>query len=365
MDNITHSLVGVALARVGLRERVPFGTLTLVALANLPDADIVSGAWGTLYYFAYHRGSSHSIIGTAGLAAICSVLLWAIARIKSPPGGHSFTGILGAVSATLATHPLLDYTNSYGLRPFLPFLDRWYYGDLVYIIDPFLWLIVGGGVYLSSTRRRRTDVAWLASAVLVFGVTVLVSRQEPGLWYLPWFWALGVAAIWWTGRRAGIERRVWGWASLAGVVVWWTVLLLSRTVTLSEVSPVVDSRFGVQEQIVAVPRAAAPHQWDIFWSDRENVYYAPWSLAGALTKGFEVMKKNTENPAVQRALHSCPGALLANFARFEFFEVIERKGEPVVILRDARFVRSGDDGRNFGVFEIPVGRKTSEPCPGD
>ena len=325
MDNITHSLVGVALARVGLREKVPFGTLTLVVLANLPDADIVSSAWGSLYYFAYHRGSSHSIIGTAGLALICSALLWAIARIKSPPGRHSFLGILGAVSATLATHPLLDYTNSYGLRPFLPFLDRWYYGDLVFIVDPFLWLIVGAGVYLSGARRRRTDLAWLASGILVLGLTVLASRQEPGLWYLPWFWASGVAAIWWAGRRAGIDGKTWARASLAGIVIWWAVLFVSRTITLSEVSPVVASRFRAHEQIAAVPRAGAPHQWDIFWSDRENVYYAPWSLAGALTPDFEVMRKNTENPAVQRALQSCPGALLANFARFEFFEVTQQK----------------------------------------
>ena len=35
----------------------------------------------------------------------------------------------------MATHPILDYANNYGLRPFLPFDGAWYYGDVLFIFD--------------------------------------------------------------------------------------------------------------------------------------------------------------------------------------------------------------------------------------
>ncbi len=39
MDNLTHSLVGLALAESGLRRRTALATATLVIGANVPDID--------------------------------------------------------------------------------------------------------------------------------------------------------------------------------------------------------------------------------------------------------------------------------------------------------------------------------------
>jgi len=49
------------------------------------------------------------------------------------------------------SHLFLDYTNSYGIRPFLPFKSEWYSLDTVFIIDPwilFFFLIGLGMTYL-------------------------------------------------------------------------------------------------------------------------------------------------------------------------------------------------------------------------
>src|SRR2546425_9079982 len=35
----------------------------------------------------------------------------------------------------------MDWQGSYGLRPWLPWSERWYYGDAVAIVDPFFWLV--------------------------------------------------------------------------------------------------------------------------------------------------------------------------------------------------------------------------------
>jgi inner membrane protein len=37
------------------------------------------------------------------------------------------------------SHILLDWTNSYGVRPFFPFNPRWYAGSFMFIAEPVLW----------------------------------------------------------------------------------------------------------------------------------------------------------------------------------------------------------------------------------
>ncbi len=43
----------------------------------------------------------------------------------------------------VATHPLLDWLNTYGIRLLMPLDPRWFYGDAVFIVDPWIWLVSG------------------------------------------------------------------------------------------------------------------------------------------------------------------------------------------------------------------------------
>ena len=43
MDNLTHSLVGWALAETGLKRRTRLGTAACVLAANMPDIDVFFG----------------------------------------------------------------------------------------------------------------------------------------------------------------------------------------------------------------------------------------------------------------------------------------------------------------------------------
>ena len=49
-------------------------------------------------------------------------------------------------------HVLMDLLNNYGVRLLMPFSQRWFYGDVLFIIDPWLWIDLGAGVWLA--RRR-------------------------------------------------------------------------------------------------------------------------------------------------------------------------------------------------------------------
>src|SRR5262245_31612429 len=61
MDNLTHTLYGLALANTGLRRTAPHATLTLIIASNLPDVDSLSLFWGQIHYLKYHRGVTHSL----------------------------------------------------------------------------------------------------------------------------------------------------------------------------------------------------------------------------------------------------------------------------------------------------------------
>ena len=54
-------------------------------------------------------------------------------------------------------HVFMDFTNSYGVRLLMPFSDRWFYGDALYIVDPWLYLIArGGSGWLAGAAVRRS-----------------------------------------------------------------------------------------------------------------------------------------------------------------------------------------------------------------
>jgi inner membrane protein len=54
----------------------------------------------------------------------------------------------------ILSHPILDSLNTYGVRWLVPWNDARVYGDTLFIIDPWLWLMLGAGVWLSRRRRH-------------------------------------------------------------------------------------------------------------------------------------------------------------------------------------------------------------------
>ncbi len=134
MDNLTHSLTALALSRAGLNRFSPRATLILIVAANLPDIDIVSGILGPITYLDYHRGLTHSLALLPLMALFPALLAMGLARSRA--------GFLGAYLLSLigvASHLLLDWTNSYGIRLLLPFSGEWLHADLNAIVDVWLW----------------------------------------------------------------------------------------------------------------------------------------------------------------------------------------------------------------------------------
>ncbi|MBI2535946.1 MAG: metal-dependent hydrolase, partial [Gemmatimonadetes bacterium] len=163
MDNICHTLVGAALAQTGLKHRTRYGTATLLVSANLPDVDILSYAFGGgLTALSFRRGWTHGVLALGILPLLLTglVLLWSRAcrgrgdAPQAPPLRASQVALLATVS--ILTHPLLDFMNTYGMRWWMPFVNRWYYADALFIVDPWIWVVLVAGLLLTRWTGRET-----------------------------------------------------------------------------------------------------------------------------------------------------------------------------------------------------------------
>lgn len=133
MDNVTHSLTGLALARAGLNRFSPHATALLIVSANAPDIDIVAALKGSLAYLEAHRGYTHSLLGLPVMAFVSVLFVAGIFRRKLPWGKAWLLCAIG-----VASHLLLDWTNSYGTRLLLPFSSRWFHLDITALYDGWI-----------------------------------------------------------------------------------------------------------------------------------------------------------------------------------------------------------------------------------
>lgn len=137
MDNLTHSLTGLMLSRAGLNRFHPRATLLLILAANAPDIDIVAISRGPLYYFEQHRGITHSIAMMPVMALLCVFVVCAIGRTMR---GWAVAWVLAIIG--VASHLLLDLTNTYGIRLLLPFSSQWFHLDLINLFDLIVWAVL-------------------------------------------------------------------------------------------------------------------------------------------------------------------------------------------------------------------------------
>jgi inner membrane protein len=135
MDPLTHTATGLFLSRIGLKRWTPLATPILLLAANAPDIDIVTSAGGSLSYLHYHRHLTHSIVAMPVMALGTVGLVWLFGRKQEIRWMGAFFAALIAV----ATHLLLDLTNTYGVRLYLPFSARWLHLDLTNVYDLWIW----------------------------------------------------------------------------------------------------------------------------------------------------------------------------------------------------------------------------------
>ena len=181
MDNVCHTLVGVAVARTGLHKRTAFATTTAAIAANIPDVDVLIFAT-SVPSVAFRRGITHGVPAQLLLPIACAAVIWWIGRRKATAALPPHFGWLLALSYIgVLTHVFLDYLNNYGVRLLSPFSQRWFYGDAAFIVDVWLWLVLGGGALLARRTRPRYAIAALAVAGVYVTGMLISARVARGI----------------------------------------------------------------------------------------------------------------------------------------------------------------------------------------
>jgi inner membrane protein len=250
VDNLTHTLVGAlvgeSLARAtgGLRTDLPGDSrrnvmvVTMALGGNLPDLDFLYSAvyGGKLDYLLHHRGHTHTVVG----ALATSILIWLALKVwmsRKRWAAHLSDTVALLLTALLAPllHIAMDYANNYGVHPFWPVDNRWFYGDAVFIIEPMLWAACAPLAYTLKLLASRVVVSLVlaAGAALAF-FTGMVPTPN----------AFALVAVTLALLAIGKYART-GVALASGVAVW-----LATTFTFAASSDVAGAR---------VDAAAAAH----------------------------------------------------------------------------------------------------------
>lgn len=236
MDNLSHSLTGLALgelahrslpaepdpSRQRLRRRLLL--VTTWAASNFPDLDLVLTplAQRPLGYLLHHRGHTHTLLYAVPQALVLLLLtwlLWPAARALLRESRAARAGVLAMAAAGLGLHLGMDLLNVYGIHPFHPFDGRWLYGDLVFIIEPVFWLAFGAPLAVMAGRRATRRV-WLAVLALVPAWFALAGYLQWGS--LAVLLAIGAAAA--LVQRADGERGRRGLALACALAVGFVAL---------------------------------------------------------------------------------------------------------------------------------------------
>ena len=289
MDNLCHALAGAALGEAGLKHRTRFATAALIVAANLPDVDVLAFLTDTPTV-ALRRSWTHGVLAQALLPMILAAAFIAIDRWRPPRAGGAparagallLLGYVGVLS-----HVAMDWLNNYGVRLLMPFSGRWFYGDAVFIVDPWLWLVLAAGAILA---RRGGDTRIAAAAVLVAALYIV---------------GMVVSA------RAARERVMLAWTTIHG-----------RPPVQLMVGPVLLNPF---RKVVIVDAGDHYRRGRFTWS------------SDGLTLDPATVPKLDRDPAVVRARNEPDFRAILTWSRFPYYEMTQGPEGVRVVLADLRF----------------------------
>lgn len=261
MDNLTHSLVGAALAECawstcpeadpvatapGAEARAAAGearrrTLwwTSILASNAPDLDVLwsFALGGKLGYLLHHRGHTHTLVTVPLQALLVLATMWALRRLLPRLGGPLGPGDRARVVALAALGPALhqamDHWNLYGVHPLWPWDSRWFYGDQLFVLEPWVWCVLMPALL----------AAWPQARALRVGLPV------------------ALVAVWTLGLTTGLLAAWQVVAMAVAFLTTWFVLRgrprLAAPVGLAVVALGVVDLGGVRDRLKAEVRASA------------------------------------------------------------------------------------------------------------
>jgi inner membrane protein len=299
MDNICHTLAGAALGEAGLKRRSAWSMATLMIASNLPDVDVAVFATDTLA-MSFRRGWTHGVLAMAVLPALLVAVIVATHRLTRAAKPISLHGLLLLAYLGTWLHVFMDFLNSYGIRLLMPFSNRWFYGDALYIIDPFLYAFFGGAILIARLRARR-------------------GSKDPGI-----------------AARIGV----------AAAAVYVVLMLASNQWARAEVREGLRRAGYPDARFMVTPVIFNPLRREVFvdMGDRYEKGFLWFDPAPHFRPAGYGVETNEDHPLVRQIMTRPRVAAFVQWSRFPFFVVERSGGGARVYINDYRY--SGPSGRD-------------------
>ena len=272
---------------------------------------------------------------------------------------HRWRSLILVSYVGVATHPVLDWLNTYGMRWLMPFNDRWFYGDADFIIYPWIWLILGSAVFLTHSKTRTSLFAWTILAALM---TLLVLGSVPGLHAAKALWSGAVVALalWRVfGNPLDVAQGRLARVALATTTVYIAVMVASarygREIVIKELS-----RQGIDVvDLMVGPVPINPFVRDVVVTTRQSYRHGSLGLFPRAELRLEPheIPRPQESRLIDEALEAPQVRGFKKWVRFPFVELEETPSGCVIHVMDARYTRART--RGFGAADVPTGK----PCP--
>lgn len=271
----------MALAAAGLRRKTPLAATALFMAANAPDVDVVSGFVANYESVAFRRGWTHGVLALALWPFVLTAVLLAwdryVRRKRKPDAAPARAGPLLALTAiAVVSHPLLDWLNDYGVRWLMPFSGRWFYGDALVVVDPWVWLVLGGAAMLTFSKSFLARLRWAVLGAVA--TVVVISSSAFGL--VPKMsvvlWLVGVAAILAIRRSlrdappAKLERAAQ--AGLFVTAVYMVAMVGASAAARSAVRAAAAAQGIVAEDVMVSPAPADPFRGKVVVMTSDEYY---------------------------------------------------------------------------------------------
>ena len=353
MDPLTHTLVGASLASTRLGRTTRLAAPALVIGANLPDVDVLSYFAGSDAALGFRRGWTHGVPAMALLPGLFALVLWLWTRRWPEAKRSAVSGrwLVALSYLAVLTHPALDWLNTYGMRWWMPFRDTWTYGDSLFIMDPWLWLVLGGCWLLT---RRPTRGLTISLAVVTGLLALLVAVRAPG--YLPLIGitvAVLVAALLLRLPARGRLASLLPSLGLAVGAAYIASMIWLHGLTEARVRAALSHDLArPTEALMVGPMPADPLRWDVLYLDTEGRYRFgsfDWRRPGELS-----LSENRLLPADRAWLEAEGGERIPGFLRWTRYPWIEAPPadlQPPIHVMDARYARRRTTGFGGAVIE--------------
>ncbi len=283
MEPITHFLTGACIGRAGLNRKTAYATLAAVLAAEAADLDVFWGFAGPVEELKHHRGITHTFLFVPVVAAAACGAVWLVHRWRQrrldrrphpvpdpestphPPQPVRWGWVYLAALLSALSHIVLDWTNTYGVRPFYPFNPRWYEGSIIFIAEPVLWAVL--------------------IAALLF----------------PWLFSLADREM--GARRQPFRGRGWAIFALCSMVALWGWRWLERDEARTMLNQQQVAAAPVQ-RIAVLPYPVNPFRWHAVLETDGYYQTAEINTRTSLIDSEaprDVLYKPAETPAVEAA----------------------------------------------------------------